>query len=234
MEELWETVSQEGKDGTRSINYQGDYDLLYLFANGLVDFKKYTLDDWIKSFVDSKQSDGSYKVSKDQWLAKRKYRYEGPIGEPFDPDQLQEREFTEDEFKAVFIHFICPVTWAPESSIPQILEHYRKNGRLVGGRIRIDKEIKNDLRQALERIPNPLRILQLDVARIQGKRPRGIASEAVTPGTVFVAGTHAQKVAAAGLNQIIQKGGAKAAPVEGLTVPLKELQKKRKRPPTRA
>ncbi|MBI2082900.1 MAG: hypothetical protein HYT76_04960 [Deltaproteobacteria bacterium] len=235
MEELWDVVAQESDDGQKYIIYQNQYDLLYLYANGFVDFKKQTLEQWIKAFDDSKQKDGGYKVTKEQWLKKGSYRYSGPIGEPFDPDRLQEREFSEKEFEAVFKQFVCPSTWIPEANIPLILDHYRKQNKLVNGKIRINKEIKNEIRTALEKIPSPLRILQLDIASIQNKGRKGFPIPAATAQTGYVPGMNIQKLAAKGLEQLSRRAPEPAAPVpEGSTLTLKDLRKKGKKGPARA
>ncbi|MBI2982463.1 MAG: hypothetical protein HYY44_09300 [Deltaproteobacteria bacterium] len=234
MEELWEVVSQEDKDGQRSIIYQNQYDLLYLYANGFVDFKKYTLDQWIKAFDDSKEKDGSYKITKDQWLKKAEYRYNGPIGDPFDPDRLQEREFSEKEFEAVFKQFVCPSTWIPEANIPVILDYYRKQNKLVNGKIRINKMIKGEIRQALDRIPSPLRILQLDVASLRNKSRKGFPMPATAPQTGYVPGMNTQKLAAKGLEQLSRRSAPAAPAPSGPTVSLKDLAKKGKKSPSRA
>ncbi|MBI4196965.1 MAG: hypothetical protein HY539_04000 [Deltaproteobacteria bacterium] len=235
MEELWEQVSQPADDGQKYITYKTAQDLLFLYANGFVDHRKYTLDAWIKAFDECRQSDGSYKITKQQWLAKESYRYSGPVEEPFDPHRLQERDFTEAEFEAVLKYFVCPSTWINESSIPIILDDLRKRKKLVNGKIRIDPAVKKEIQEVLDKFPSPLRVLQLDVARI---RKRGRFKEPVRQKnmTAYVAGIDAQKLASARLNQLAKTKAPvpeETAPQTG-GIPLKDLMKKKPRGPGRA
>ncbi len=185
MEQVWEQVAQPDDNGKKCIRYKSDRDLLFLYANGFVDFRKYTLTDWINAFAESRAQNGSYRVTKAQWIAKEKYRLNVPITDPFDPMRLKEREFTEAEFRVVLRRYLCPSTWIPESSIPSILNHYRKQKQLLNGKIKIDKGIKKELQECLERIPSPLRMLQLDVARI---RKSGKFKPAVAARTGYAVG----------------------------------------------
>lgn len=221
LEELWEKVAQPGDDGHKYITYKGEQDLIFLYANGFVDFRKYTAAAWVEAFTESKQKNGSYRVTREQWLAKEKYRLNEPVGEPFDPGRLKEKEITEAEFAAVLKHFICPSTWIPEANIPNMLEYYRKNKKLANGKIRIDPSIKKEFKDVLEKLPSPLRVLQLDVARVRGKRKTTGGKSA------YVAGADAQKVAAERLRQLSQTRPApktETAKKEG--IPLKELKKR--------
>ncbi len=226
MEEIWDQVAQTDKDGQKYIRYKGQYDLIFLYANGFVDFRKFPLEEWIGAFADSREPDESYKVTRDQWMAKARFRYSGPVGDPFDPQTLKEREFSEDEFRDIFKQFICPATWIPEGSIPQILDYYRKKGRLVGGKIKMDPELKKDFQEVLEKLPSPLRVLQLDVANIRYRK--GFPMPATTPATGYVAGQDAQKTAAARLKQLTEPAQGQPAATGGETVSLKDLKKKKK------
>lgn len=231
MEELWDKVAQPEKDGQKYISYKNDQDLLFLYANGFVDFRKFSLDDWIRSFQPSKQKDGSYRVTHEQWLEKEKFRFAGAVGEPFDPERLKEREYSEAEFTAVLKHFICPSTWIAETNIPQILDFYRSKNKLVNGKILMDRILKKELEEVLEKVPSPLRILQLDVARVRG---RGKLKIEAAPKSGYVAGQNAQKLAAERLRQLAQTPEKPAEPIPGIeTVPLKELRKKKRPTPGR-
>lgn len=228
MEELWEQVAKPAADGQKQITYKTDQDLLFLYANGFVDFRKFTLADWIKAFDDSKQKDGSYRVTRQQWLAKDKYRFTGAIGEPFDPQRLKEREYTEQEFSQILKLFICPSTWIPEQNIPGLLDYFKKKKKLVDGKIRIDKDVKKEFQESLDKIPSPLRILQLDVARF--RRQKG-AAPAATSGSGYQAGTDAQKLAASRLAQIAKSAPAPEPEVgKEAGIPLKEIKKRRPTP----
>ncbi len=228
MEELWEKIAQPGEGGQKYILYQNDFDLLYLYANGFVDFKKYKLDEWVKSFADSRQADGSYKIAKPQWLQKEKYRYNGPIGEPFDPEKLPEKEYAEAEFKQILKEKICGSTWIPESQIPEMLDYFRKQKKLSDGKIRLDKAIKKEFAEVLQKVPSPLRILQLDVAM---HRKKGGAASPTTTASGFIAGIDTQKLAAERLAQLVSKGGppkVSEAAKETAGISLKDLKRKKK------
>ena len=223
MEELWERIAQPAEDGQKQITYKTDQDLVFLYANGFVDFRKYTLADWIKAFDDSKQADGSYQVTRPQWLAKERFRYAGPIGEPFDPQRLKEREYSEEEFAKILKAFVCPSTWIHEQNVPNIVAYFKKKQGLKG-KVRIDKGVKREFQESLDKIPSPLRILQLDVARFSKGKPAKGGEK-----TAYQAGADAQRLAAERLAQLARTKEAPAAPLETPAIPLKEL-KKRKAP----
>lgn len=225
MEELWEKTAVTGDDGQKYIIYKGPDDLLYLYACGFVDFRQYKPQEWIESFNDSKLKNGIYLVTKEQWLAKEKYRYTGPVGEPFDPDFLVEKEITEGQFEKIFRYFICPSTWVPIESIPPILEGYRKRKKLVDGKIKIDSELKKEFKRVLEKMPSPLRILQLDVEMIRSGKGRKASP---TGKTQYETGPSVQKVASERLSQILKEHKSNLSPLpKEAGILLKDLTKKK-------
>src|SRR5579885_1144140 len=87
---IWDQVAPPGTNGKKVITFADRNDLVYLFCTGFVDERKFTLHDWVDSFQESLQEDNSYAVSEAQWMSKAKFRYSGPVGQPFDPMLLRE------------------------------------------------------------------------------------------------------------------------------------------------
>ena len=74
MENIWNKVASIDAREARSIIYKDENDLAYLYAQGFVDARNHTLEEWIEAFKDSRREDGSYRLSHSQWMAKKKYR----------------------------------------------------------------------------------------------------------------------------------------------------------------
>lgn len=228
MEELWEKIASPGPSGEKFIHYKSEYNLVYLYANGFVDFRKYSLKGWIDAFGESRQKDGSFRISRDQWIAKGRYRYDGPIGPLFDPNKLKERDYTEAEFAILLKRSICPATTIPEKNIPAILDHYRKGKKLVDGKIRMDRSLKREIAATLQKIPSPLRQLQLTVALFRKKGPAAPTAPTAPAKSGYATGKEAGHLAAERLVRLAS--GAKPAPATKPAaggIPLKDLRKRR-------
>ena len=240
MEHIWKQVAKKEEGGQEFIHYTGVAELNFLYFTGFVNTQKYTLQEWQKAFDDSRQSNGSYRVTKDQWMAKQAFRYNGPVGRPFKPlDDLQEREYNETEIVDVLKNKIVPSTSVDEKTILGYVNHYKSRGMLVNGKMKVDKSLKRDIHTLLEMYPSPLRVLQINVQKMReqqagvGKEKAAAADLAATQ-SQFMANQRQDKVAAAQLASILKSGQAAApgprppttSPVEqGLS--LKDLQRSR-------
>ena len=233
MEQLWGKLSSPDDQGEKYIVYKNNYDLVYLYANGFVNAEKYTLDEWLQAFTDSKRKDGSYRLTHKQWLAKKLYRYDGLVDKPFDPNRLKEQEYTEVQFTAVLKKFMVPSTWLTEKSIPQVIKNYQERGKFKDGKILIDRTIKEDFAKMLQFFPSPLRMLQIDVHGL----PKGVKLPTSTATTTsqFSTAPEQAREAARQLEALFQSP-IKQSPQEvsstgsATTTSLKDLMKK-KRPP---
>src|SRR5579885_3697785 len=110
LEAIFHRVAKETKDKKKYIFFKDQVDIAFLYASGFVDAKKYTYKQWMDSFDASKKADGTYVVSHEQWMEKKKFHYNGPIKEPWDPMTLENREYTEKEIEQILINKVLPCT----------------------------------------------------------------------------------------------------------------------------
>ncbi len=229
MEELWMKVSKRFKDGNRYIALEGVNDLSFLYVSGFVDVKKFPFKDWIEAFKDSRQSTGKYIVNHEQWLAKKKFRFTGPIGVPFDPMTIPEKAYTEKEIIDLLSKKIIPNTTYDPSYIPQVMNNLRAQNKFVNGKFIIDRKTKEYVNQIVNTYPSPTRILELMVGAIKwNKKSKHQRAGLEAQKSSFAAGSTAQRIAEQRLAEIAKEIHAHT-PVEpkGPTISLKDLQKRR-------
>ena len=166
FEQIFEKVAKKDASGNRAIHYASDDDLIFIYASGFVDAEKYSLDQWIAAFAESKQKDGSYLITYKQWMAKEPFYYTGPVHEPFDPMKIPEREFTEAEFVDMWRKCIIPSSQSSEAKIPQVLGDLKKQGVLKDGKIMVDEGVKKQIGYFLLAYPSPLRVLEIKIQQM--------------------------------------------------------------------
>lgn len=232
FEDIWNKIAKEDGTGTRVITYNSDQDLNFIYASGFVDGSKYTLKQWLDAFRPSQQKDGSYRVSFKQWLEKEKFYYDGPVREPFNPLLIPEKEFTEAELVDMFKKCVVPSSLATEEKIPLFLKDYQQRSLLKNGKMMMTMEVKQELRDFLTFYPSPLRVLEVNVKKLQrGEETVPIPGQAAKTG--FKMGASGVKTTQAQLESLL--GGSRAgpstpeAPKEELSV--KDLQKQVKKRP---
>jgi len=172
---IWEKVSAiEPKisslepDGARCIIWRNRNDLDYLYDSGFVDTDRFKKEQWIDAFQEALRPDGSYRLTRDQWLAKRPFRYIGPTNPPFDPLTLKEGEWDKEEFEKVFRYNILPSTTISEEQFRKGFEKARKTA-FSHGKVVINKPFKFSLKQALLLYPSPRRVREINVAEQREK-----------------------------------------------------------------
>ncbi len=163
FDEIWERTSHDDGSGAPVIKYAANQDLLFLYAAGFVDAEKYPLEEWVEAFKPSLQPDGSYIVTREQWMDKEKYYYSGEIREPFDPLQIPEKEYSEEEISDMFKACIIPSSQATADKVPLFINDYKERGVMKDGKMAVTKQIKQELNLFLSKFPSPLRILELSV-----------------------------------------------------------------------
>ena len=84
LEVIFNRVAKAGKDGKPRLFFKDHVDIAFLYATGFVDARKFTYKQWLDSFDPSKQPDGGYIISREQWLEKTKFHYDGFSGTPLD------------------------------------------------------------------------------------------------------------------------------------------------------
>lgn len=233
MHSIWNRVSRLAKDGKKYIVFKTAHDLAYLYASGFVDSKKFTYQNWMDAFAASKLKEGSYLVTYDQWMEKAKYHYHGPVGEPFDPMQLEDRLYAEKEFIEILKKKVIPETIFDESQVGSFTNNLKAQGRFVNGQVNIDKEAKKFMLQFMNTYPSPMRVLRIQVQRMSKAKKGAIgAAQSQAQKSGFAVGQTAQQITAAKLDSLFQSGAATppaATPASNAPggLSLKDLQKKR-------
>lgn len=158
MELLWEHLPKmSGKNQV----ILTDADLEWMWQSGIVDTKQYPLEQWIHAFDSHKQADGTYLVSREEFLEKETYRYKGEIMIPFDAMLVNEGKYTDEALNELFVLSVAPSCSLPAADLNIFLEELKKKHRDQTGTVRIDKQAKIELRNLLEKFPSPLRRLEL-------------------------------------------------------------------------
>lgn len=238
MEEIWETVSQPAPDGKRYLTFKDLGGLSFLYVTGFVDIKKYSFKEWIDSFLPSRQKDGSYLVSHDGWREKKKFRYEGPVTPPFDPNAIVEEEYTEADFIQLINDRVVPNTFMiEEKAVPELIQRLKAAKKIKDGKIFVDRAVKKGITLLVDQYPSPRRVLELmtfelkKVNKAEGEKARRGAEK-----SGFKAGRTAQEIAAtrlAEMSRTLRAAGVPMPSIPGIPgipeVSLKDL-KKRKTP----
>lgn len=226
MQKIWEETSKEAHDGQRYIILKDKTAVAFFYVTGFVDDAKYSFTDWLGSFQASLQKDGSYRLTHDQWLQKKPFRYDGPIGTLFDPEQIEERDYSEKELVALLKEKIIPNTTLGENHIPKMLEELRSKKQLVNGKMKVTKKIKENVLKMIDEHPSPARMRQL-VALEMGKA-RSSATQEKKEKSQFVTGAAAEKLVQNRLAEISKQleGNPESRP-DVPVISLKDIQKKK-------
>lgn len=163
MLDIWEKVSVQAPDGQRTIRWPTRADIDYLYDTGFVDTDRFRKEEWLDAFKDSRQKGGSYIITKDQWLAKRPFRFNGPTREPFDPLALREGEWEVEEFERILKERLFPSTTLSEDLFRKAIDK-RGEKAIVNGKFLVSKTLKLALKQALIFHPSPQRFRELAVS----------------------------------------------------------------------
>lgn len=236
LAEIFQKTSKPGKDGKRYIFFKTEVDVTFLYFSGFVDAKKYSCDDWIKAFKSSQLSDGSYAISEQRWLEKKKFHYNGPVDLPWDPMTIKDGEYPEKEIRKLLAEKVIPCTVFNESMVQVYMNNLKAQGRLVNGKGFINKAAKEYILQIINQYPSPLRVLQISVNGLRRAR-RGFtqAAQDQIQKSGFASGMTAQQIYANRLADLSKKQTPKETPpppaaTDKPTVSVKDLQKKRRTP----
>lgn len=235
LEVIFNQVSKEEKDGKRHIFFKDHVDIAFLYATGFVDAKKFNYKQWLDSFDPSKQPDGSYIVSKEQWMEKRKFYYDGPIHPPWDPMAVEEREYSEKEIHDLLVEKVLPCTIFDASYAQVYINNLKAQGRLANGKAKVDKPAKEYILQVINQYPSPMRVLEVSVYRLRDTRlGQTQAAQNQIQKSGFAAGMTAQEIHAQRLASLSKTpSAAKQTPPPASDKPaisIKDLKKKRRTP----
>lgn len=207
---IWDKVSQPSPDGQRYIVWRTRDDIDYLYDTGFVDTDRHKKEDWIDAFKDSLQADKTYRITKDQWLAKRPFRFNGPTSPPFDPLTLQEGEWEIEEFEKILKEKVFPSTTLSEEIFRKAIDKGKEKA-FVGGKFILSKAFKFALKQAFILHPSPRRFRELAVAEARDELNKALeaaqkARKGSTSKSGYVSGPSQERSAMDQLSRLLWKG----------------------------
>ena len=191
---IWDQVAQKGPDGKKVILFANRDDLVYLFCTGFVDERKFALYDWVDSFKPCLQEDGSYAVTETEWMDKARFRFSGPIGQPFDPSKIREGDWSEQEIEALLKGALLPAVYFTEKEFRSIFDEARPTF-FENGTYKMTKDVKKDLKAFVDMYPSPAQVRALGLAEAR-------ASKA---GSAFSTGPAQSQVVAQRLSDLLGK-----------------------------
>ncbi len=127
MKFIWDRQAQPGPDGKKYIRYAHTGEIAYLYRTGFVDTDRFTQEEWVAAFQTSKRPDGSFWLTEEQWVAKRKFVYLGPVSDPLEPATLSPGPWSSRDFDNLLKTKILPALDIDEKSLRTLLP---KNGLL--------------------------------------------------------------------------------------------------------
>lgn len=198
---IWDKVAQPGPDGKKYVFFVNRNDLVYLFCTGFVDEARHTLHDWVDSFKDSLQENGSYMVNGAQWMDKARFRHSGPVGQPFDPLQLRDGKWSEQEIEAMIKTHLLPAVYFTEKELRAIWDEAKETFYLNGS-YHVTTEVKKDLRMMIDRYPSPAQVRAIGLAEVR-------AQASGKMGSGFAAGPAQSQVAAQRLADLLGNSAGK-------------------------
>ncbi len=158
MELFWDRLPKRPDDDHITLS-QEDIDAMW--ESGIVDTKQYPITAWRDAFDVHRQADGTYVLSKEEFLSKETYRYKGEIMVPFDAMQINEGKYTDEGLNELFDASIAPSSSLSPAEIKKFLDDLKTLFREPNGLVKIGKEAKAQIRDMIEANPSPLRKLEL-------------------------------------------------------------------------
>jgi hypothetical protein len=158
MEYIWNNL-QKVEDGLYASYTREDLD--FLWHVGFVDTKKFSIEEWIESFTDSLRPDGKYYVTKEQFLAKEKFRYNGIIHSPFDAMKINEGKYTDEGLEELIERSLKPSIDYPPEELNKFFNDFKKKYRdPADSLIRMDHAAKKEIWDLVDQNPSALRCLE--------------------------------------------------------------------------
>ena len=173
MEYIWDRIPKQ-KDG-KTIRYiKGD--LEYLYTHGFVDSKKYKLEEWKQAFVPYQQKDEGYILNKEQFLALRMYRYNGPSDEVFNSFKIKDGPWTDKQLQLLYDRSIGVASNVTSETFWAYVNDLKQKGRVdENGSLIITPDVKLGFDALVKRYPSPRTILELEVRRLRKDREQKMA-----------------------------------------------------------
>lgn len=156
MEAIWAS-SEKAEDGC--LHYPIEF-IDFLWEHGFVDTQKYSKEDWRQAFAPFRQADGSYKISRDEFLTLDKYRYRGDIHIPFDAMRINEGKYTDEGLGELVRDSIEPSCGLAPDPFKKFIDDLKEEYRQADDLILIKADAKLKIKKLLEDYPSPLRRLE--------------------------------------------------------------------------
>lgn len=158
MELLWKQVINK-PDENHAILTAADVEGMW--EAGIVDTKQFSKEVWFDAFDSHKQPDGTYLLSKDEFLTKEPYRYKGEIMVPLDPAMINEGKYTDEGLNELFTLSIAPSCSFSPAELKKFLDDLKDEFREADGLIKIGRSAKAKIKDLLYNTPSPMRRLEL-------------------------------------------------------------------------
>ena len=202
LQKMWERCAKPGADGRKYIVIKDRADVEYHYWSGFVDDEKFSVQEWADAFQDSLLAKGVYLVNEDQWLAKAKYHYSGPIHPPWDPMTIREGEWDETELETLAWEKLKPNVYFSKEDFAKVIAEVKRTIPKASGKYVIGRALKQDWTEFVNTYASPRRVLQMGVAQLKAARGQPISPQAPVQ-TGFVQGPSASRQIADKLSQLI-------------------------------
>ncbi|MBN1282499.1 MAG: hypothetical protein JXA24_01855 [Proteobacteria bacterium] len=158
MEYLWSTL-EKSPDG-RHLRYT-EFDVEQLWAMGFVDTARINMQEWKAIFEPMRQADGTFLLTRDQFMSLDRWRYRGEIRIPFDAMMINEGKYTDDGLDELVEASIAPSCILPEAELRASVEKLKEEFRGPDGLILVKGPAKTRIKKLLDKYPSPLRNLEI-------------------------------------------------------------------------
>jgi len=158
MEIIWLEIENKPDENHAIIT---SAELEAMWQVGLIDTSRFPMDVWKAAFEGYKRPDGTYFISRDDFLAKEPYRYKGEIMVPLDAMAINEGFYTEEGLKELFDMSVAPSCGLSRAELGKFFDELKSRHKDERGLIKIEKTAKLEIKKLLDEAPSPLRRLEL-------------------------------------------------------------------------
>lgn len=173
MESIWTNIP---KEKLLPENFRGEYiryiatDPKFLYMTGFVDDSEFTCEEWEAAFEDCKQADNTYLISKEKFLSLGKFKFVGIVRPPLDIMKVREGWYDLNKWHEFCVKALLPNTTISVESLIQAEKMMKEQGKVVKGRIFVDKSMKLKMKSTIDTFASPRRLRELSIQDIHEKR----------------------------------------------------------------
>lgn len=176
MEYIWDRIPKQ-KDGQTIRYIKADLD--YLYYNGFVDSRQFSIDLWKKAFKNFEQEDGTYVLTKNQFMALRLFRYEGRSDEVFDAHKIQKGPWPDASLQKLYEKSIHKASTISDQTFWTFINELKKLGHAdEQGHLIIDDAVQLGFQAFVDQYPSPRRRLEKEVGRLRSEKNQKLAGNA--------------------------------------------------------